>query len=93
MFRQKGNSRDYGGVSSKRSNAAVYELETGTIGSGETFYGHNSASYDASGVPAGTEVKVEAQTEATAHALDDDDQVIQSQWSVSDSTSWTMPHN
>ena len=67
--------------------------ETGTIGSGETFYGHNSASYDASGVPAGTEVKVEAQTEATAHALDDDDQVIQSQWSVSDSISWTMPHN
>ena len=64
---------------------------SGTIGSGETFHGHSSASYDASGLPKSTKVKAEASTEATAHALDDDDQVIQSQWSVSDSISWTMP--
>ena len=66
--------------------------ETGTIGSGETFQGHNSASYDASGLPKGTEVKAEASTEVTVHALDDDNQVIQSQWSVSDSISWRMPN-
>ncbi len=66
---------------------------SGTIGSGETFHGHSSASYDASGLPAGIKVVAEASTEATAHALDDDDQVIQSQWSVSDSIPWTMPRN
>ena len=65
--------------------------ESGTIGSGSTFYGHSSASYDASGLPDGIQVKAEASTEVTVHALDDDDQVIQSQWSVSDSISWTMP--
>ena len=67
--------------------------ETGTIGSGETFQGHNSESYDASGLPAGVKVKAEASTEVTVHALDDDDQVIQSQWFVLGSISWTMPNN
>ena len=65
----------------------------GTIGSGETFHGHNSAFYDASVLPAGIKVKAEAATEVTVHALDDDDQVIQSKWFVSDSIGWTMPDN
>ena len=64
---------------------------SGTIGSGETFHGHNSASYDASGLPEGIDVKAEASTEVTVHALDDENQVIQSKWSVSDSIKWTMP--
>ena len=63
----------------------------GTIGSGETFHGHNSASYDASVLPDGIEVVAEASTEVTVHALDDDNQVIQSQWFVSDSIGWTIP--
>lgn len=63
------------------------------LGPGETFQGHSSDSLNAEayGIPAGTEVKAEASTEVTAYALDDDDQVIQSQWSVSDSINWTMP--
>jgi hypothetical protein len=64
---------------------------SGTIESGETFHGHSSASYDASGLPDGIEVVAEASTEVTAHALDDDDQVIQSKWFISDSIPWTMP--
>ncbi|MYB93518.1 hypothetical protein F4054_10320 [Candidatus Poribacteria bacterium] len=64
---------------------------SGTIGSGSTFHGHNSASYDASGLPDNIDVVAEASTEVTVHALDDDNQVIQSKWSVSDSISWTMP--
>ena len=66
---------------------------SGTIESGETFHGHNSASYDASGLPDGIEVKAQAATEATVHALDDDDEVIQSKWFVSDTIGWTMPKN
>ena len=57
------------------------------------FQGHNSESYDASGLAAGVKVKAEASTEVTVHALDDDDQVIQSQWFVLGSISWTMPNN
>ena len=64
---------------------------SGTIGSGETFHGHSRASYDASGLPDGIKVVAEASTEVTAHALDDDDQVIQSKWFISDSIPWTMP--
>ena len=67
--------------------------ETGTIRSGETFQGHNSESYDASGLPKGAKVKAEASTEVTVHALDDDNQVIQTKWFVLGSISWTMPNN
>ena len=45
----------------------------GTIGSGETFHGHNSASYDASGLPAGIEVKAEASTEVTVDSFNRSD--------------------
>ena len=67
--------------------------EDGTIASGETFHGHSSASYDASGLPAGINVVAEASTEVTVHALDDQDDVIQTKWFVSDSIPWTMPRN
>lgn len=66
---------------------------SGTIGSGETFHGHSSASYDASGLPGGIKVVAEASSEVTVHALDDEDQVIQSKWFVSDCIEWTMPKN
>ena len=66
---------------------------SGTIESGETFHGHSSAFYDASVLPDGIKVVAEASTEVTVHAFDDDDQVIQSKWFVSDSIPWRMPNN